>query len=315
VAGLQGLLRRAILAASHNPSLARLARRHGMRLGASRFVAGETLDECVAVLRALAARGFVTNTTLLGESVSDPATAERIVATYLTILDRIAAERLPTNPSVKLTHLGLDVAREADGGEDLAYQNVARLAAHARGRGNFLRIDMEDSPRVGATLRIYRRLREEGIENVGIVMQSYLYRSEQDVRGLLPLRPNIRLVKGAYLEPPSVAFPRKADVDRNYLSLAELLLTGEGYTAIATHDDRIISRVIAFADAREIPHSRFEFQMLYGVRPRLQAELLARGFRVLIATPYGPDWFPYLMRRLAERPANLFFVLRNLFRG
>ncbi|HLA23928.1 MAG TPA: proline dehydrogenase family protein [bacterium] len=312
---LQGVLRRAIIAASHNPDLARLARRHGMRLGASRFVAGETLDGCVTALRALAARGFVTNTTLLGESVTDAATAERIVATYLTILDRIAAEGLPTNPSVKLTHLGLDVGGVPGSGEELAYRNIAHVAAYARARGNFVRIDMEDSPRVDPTLRIYRRLRAEGIENVGIVVQSYLYRTERDVRELLPLRPNIRVVKGAYLEPPSVAFPRKADVDRNYLTLAELLLTGEGYTAIATHDDRIVSRVIALTEERAIPRSRFEFQMLYGVRPRLQADLFARGFRVLIATPYGPDWYPYLMRRLAERPANLFFVLRNLLRG
>ena len=314
MADLQGLLRRGILAASHNPGLTRLARRHGMRLGASRFVAGETLDEAAVVLRALAARGFVTNTTLLGESVFEADKAEQIVATYLTILDRIAAEGLPTNPSVKLTHLGLDVAPAFGGGEDLAHRNIARLAAHAGARGNFVRIDMEDSPRVDPTLRIYRRLRAEGIGNVGIVVQSYLNRSERDVRDLLPLRPNVRVVKGAYLEPPDVAFPRKADVDRNYLTLAELLLTGEGYTAIATHDDRLIGRVLALTEEQAIPRGRFEFQMLYGVRPRLQADLLRRGYRVLIATPYGPDWYPYLMRRLAERPANLLFVLRNLLR-
>jgi len=313
--GLQGVFRRSLLVLSHSRSLARVARRHGLRLGAARFVAGEDLDACVRVLRGLAERGFVTNTTLLGESVADPAAAERIAGTYLTILDRIAAERLPTNPSVKLTHLGLDVDRSAGGGEDLVYRTVARLAARARERGNFIRIDMEDFPRVDPTLRIYRRLRADGVENVGIVVQSYLYRSERDIQGLLSLRPNIRVVKGAYLEPPTVAFPRKADVDRNYLRLVEILLGGEGYTAVATHDDRIIDRVIALAGERRIPRSRFEFQMLYGVRPRLQADLLARGYRVLIATPYGPDWYPYLMRRLAERPANVVFVLRNLLRG
>lgn len=280
-----------------------------MRLGALRFVAGETLDECIAVLRALAARGFVTNTTLLGESVADAAAAEEIVRTYLTILDRITQEGLPTNPSVKLTHLGLDVPGPG-GGEALALRNVIRLAE----RGTFLRIDMEDSPRVDPTLRIYRRLRAEGIERIGIVIQSYLYRSEQDVRDLLPLHPNVRVVKGAYLEPAGVAFPRKANVDRNFLRLAELLLTGGGYTAIATHDDRIIDRLIAFTGERGIPRSRFEFQMLYGIRPRLQEELLRRGYRVLVATPYGSDWYPYLMRRLAERPANLFFVMRSLIR-
>jgi len=313
VAGLQEILRRVILSASHSPSLARLARRHGMRAGASRFVAGETLDDCIAVLRALADRGFVTNTTLLGESVSDAAVAERIVQTYLTILDRIAEEQLPTNPSVKLTHLGLDVPGPG-GGEALAYANIARLTAHARGRGTFVRIDMEDSPRVDPTLRIYRRLRADGLDNVGIVVQAYLYRTAQDVRDLLPLRPNVRVVKGAYLEPPAVAFPRKADVDRNFLAVAELLLTAEGYTAIATHDDALIAALIAFTERQGIPRSRFEFQMLYGVRPGLQADLLARGFRVLVAAPYGPDWYPYLMRRLAERPANLAFVLRNLIR-
>ncbi len=306
---LQDTLRRTILAASRSPRLSGLAHRHGMRLGASRFVAGEALDECVTVLRRLAARGFITNTTLLGESVPDEATAQRVVETYLTVLDRIAAEGLPTNPAVKLTHIGLDIA------EETAYRNVARLTAHARDRRNFIRIDMEDSPKVDATLRIYRRLRTDGFDNVGTVVQAYLFRAEQDVRNLSPLRPNLRLVKGAYLEPPDVAFPRKADVDRNYIMLAELLLTGGGYTAIATHDDRIIEHVVAFADQHAIPRSRFELQMLYGVRPRLQADLVARGFKVLIATPYGRDWYPYLMRRLAERPANLFFVLRSLFRG
>jgi proline dehydrogenase len=284
-----------------------------MRLGASRFVAGETLDDCVAVLRTLAGSGFVTNTTLLGESVSDAATAERVVQSYLAILDRLALERLPTNPSVKLTHLGLDVPRPNEG-ESLAYAGVARLVAHAGARGNFVRIDMEDSPRVDPTLRIYRRLRADGLDAVGIVVQAYLYRAEQDVRDLLPLHPNVRIVKGAYLEPPNVAFPRKADVDGNFLALAELLLGAGGYTAIATHDDALIAAVIGLTERRGIPRTRFEFQMLYGVRPGLQAELKARGYRVLIATPYGPDWYPYLMRRLAERPANVLFVLRNLFR-
>jgi proline dehydrogenase len=283
-------------------------RRYGMRLGAARFVAGETLDECVAVLRRLQDQGFKTNTTLLGEGVRDEATVREVAAEYLRVLDRIAQERLRTNLSVKLTQLGLEIA------EDLAYGTLVRLVARAGELGNFVRIDMEESARVDATLRVYRRLRAEGFDNVGVVLQAYLYRSEADLRALLPLRPNLRLVKGAYLEPPDVAFPRKADVDRNYIRLIELALAGEGYTAVATHDERIIAHTIRFARERGVGVDRFEFQMLYGVRPQLQLDLLRRGFTVLVATPYGTEWYPYLMRRLAERPANVLFLVKNLLR-
>jgi proline dehydrogenase len=302
------LLRRIILAMSQQPRIVRWVRRYGMRLGAGRFVAGETLDECVRVLRRLNEMGFVTNTTLLGEDVDTAAAAERVVVEYLGVLDRLAHERLRTNLSVKLTHLGLNL------GEDVALANVGRLVSRAAGHGQFVRIDMEESRRVDPTLRIYRRLRGDGYTNVGTVLQAYLYRTERDVEDLLPLRPNLRLVKGAYLEPPEVAFPRKADVDRNLFRLIVRMLSEGGYTAIATHDDRIIEQAIKFIDAHQIPRDRYEFQMLYGVRPQLQRALLARGYRVLVATPYGPDWYPYFMRRLAERPANVLFFLRNLIR-
>jgi proline dehydrogenase len=301
-------LRRSILAASRSPRLARWMRRYGMRLGARRFVAGETLDECVAVLHRLQQQGFKTNTTLLGEAVRDEDTVRQVAAAYLRVLDRIRQERLRTNLSVKLTQLGLAIS------EDLARDTLTRLVARAAELGNFVRIDMEESTWVEPTLGIYRRLRAAGFDNVGVVLQAYLYRSEADLRALLPLRPNLRLVKGAYLEPPDVAFPRKADVDRNYIRLIELALTGEGYTAVATHDERIIEHVIQFARAHGIGTDRFEFQMLYGVRPQLQLDLVRRGFTVLVATPYGTDWYPYLMRRLAERPANVLFLLRNLLR-
>jgi proline dehydrogenase len=167
---------------------------------------------------------------------------------------------------------------------------------------------------VDDTLRIYRRLRADGHDNVGTVLQSYLYRSEADLADVLPLNPNLRLVKGAYLESPAVAFPRKADVDRNYVRLADRALREGGYTAIATHDERIIHHVIDFVGREGIGSGRFEFQMLYGVRPQLQLDLVRQGFRVLVATPFGAEWFPYFMRRLAERPANLLFILRNLIR-
>ncbi len=173
---------------------------------------------------------------------------------------------------------------------------------------------MEYSALVDPTLRIYRRLREAGLDNVGTVLQSYLYRTPDDLESLLPLAPNLRLVKGAYLEPESVAYPKKEDVDAAYLRLVERSLAGGGYTAIATHDERMIEHALAFAEREGIGRDRFELQMLYGVRPQLQLDLAARGYKVLVATPYGPEWFPFFTRRLAERPANLLFVARNLLR-
>jgi proline dehydrogenase len=305
-AALNAGLRRGILAAADSAAMQRLVRRYGMRLGAARFVAGETLDDAVPVLRRLNAAGLATNTTLLGEHVSSPATTERVVAAYEDILRRIEAERLTTNVALKLTHLGLDLD------EELAYRNVARLVATAAALGNFIRIDMEESRWVDATLRIYRRLREAGHENVGTVLQAYLYRSEADLRSLLDLRPNLRLVKGAYLEPPEIAYRSKEDVDAAYVRLLELSLAEGRFTAVATHDERLIEHAIAFAARSGIARERFQFQLLYGVRPQLQLALVRRGYSVLVATPYGPDWYPYLMRRLAERPANTLFFLRAL---
>jgi proline dehydrogenase len=301
--------RKAILALADSPRLDHLVRRHGMRLGAGRFVAGETLDELVPVLRRLNEQGLLTNTTLLGEHVSTPDESRAVVEAYREILDRIAAEQLRTNVALKLTHLGLDLD------EQLAYENVESLLRHAAGLGNFVRIDMEESRWVDATLRIYRRLREAGHENTGTVLQSYLYRSEADLESLLPLQPNLRLVKGAYLEPADVAYPDKADVDSALTRLVERSLRHGGFTAVATHDETIVEHVIAFAERESIPRERFQFQMLYGVRPQLQLDLVRRGYDVLVATPFGPDWYRYLMRRLAERPANTLFLLKNLVRG
>ena len=298
-------MRRTILAAATNREIQGFVRRHGMGLGAARFVGGETLDDVVPVLRRLNEQGLLTNTTLLGEGVLDRTAAEAVATTYEEILQRIADEQLQTNVALKLTHLGLDVD------EELAYENVRRVVARAGELGNFVRIDMEDSPRVDATLRSYRRLRESGLDNVGTVLQSYLYRSEDDLRALLPLAPNLRLVKGAYLEPPEVAYPQKQDVDAAYVRLLELCLREAAFTAVATHDEQLIEHAISFADREGIPRERFQLQMLYGVRPRLQLSLVERGFSVLVATPFGPDWYPYLMRRLAERPANVTFFLRS----
>ena len=305
---VNGALRKAILASSGNARVRGFASKHGLRLGASRFVAGEDLDACVAVLRGLNERGLYANTTLLGEDVLEEAEARRVVEQYLEILARLHSEELRANVALKLTHLGLDLD------EELAYGNAERVVERAAELGNFIRIDMEYSALVDPTLRIYRRLREAGLDNVGTVLQSYLYRTQDDLESLLPLEPNLRLVKGAYLEPESVAYPKKEDVDAAYLRLVERSLTGGGYTAIATHDERMIEHALAFAEREGVGRDRFELQMLYGVRPQLQLDLAARGYKVLVATPFGPEWFPFFTRRLAERPANLTFVVRNFLR-
>jgi proline dehydrogenase len=305
-ASLNVVLRRGILATADSRRVQRFVRSHGMRLGAARFVGGETLDDVVPVLRRLNERSLRANTTLLGEDVRDRTAARMVVDRYEEVFRRLHDEGLDANVALKLTHLGLGLDAE------LASANVARLVAFADGLGNFVRIDMEESKYVDPTLRIYRRLREAGHDNVGTVLQSYLYRADEDLRSLLPLRPNIRIVKGAYLEPPDVAYPRKADVDAAYARMVEAALAADGFTAIATHDATLIERAAAFADQEGIGRERFEFQMLYGVRPNLQRALVERGFAVRVATPYGPDWYPYLMRRLAERPANVLFFLRSL---
>ena len=305
---VNGTLRKGILAAARSRRIGGVASKHGMRLGANRFVAGETFDEAAEVLARLNERGLCANTTLLGEDVLSEAEAQAVADEYEQILDGIAERGLRVNIALKLTHLGLLLD------EELAHGHVGRLVDHAAARGNFIRLDMEHSGLVDQTLGIYRRLRGEGREAVGTVLQSYLYRTPADLAELLPLEPNLRLVKGAYLEPPDVAYPRKADVDSAYARLVEASFAGDGYTAIATHDESLIEQSIALAERMGVGRDRFEFQMLYGVRSALQLALVARGFKVLVATPFGPQWYPYLMRRLAERPANVLFVARNLVR-
>jgi proline dehydrogenase len=307
-AAVSSLPRAAILRAADSNRLQQLVQKHGRRVGAARFVAGETLDECVAVLRKLNDAGLHANTTLLGEAIPDTAGAAVVTQEYEGILERLVAEKLKANVALKLTHLGLSFD------EEVAFDNVERLVARAGELGTFLRIDMEQSEHVDATLRIYERLRAAGHDSVGTVLQSYLYRTPDDLERLLPSTPNLRIVKGAYLEPATVAYPEKRDVDRAYVDFVERGLRERAYIAVATHDETIIRHVQAFTERESIPRDRFEFQMLYGVRPALQRSIAAKGYKVLVATPFGPDWYPYLMRRLAERPANLGFFLRNLVR-
>jgi len=303
------IARRAILAAAESETLRGLVRRHGMRFGAGRFVAGETFEAAVPILRRLNDQGLLTNTTLLGEGVRQPGETRAVVAEYERVLDSIEREGLRTNVALKLTHLGLAL----DAG--LAYDNVVGIAAHARQLGNFVRIDMEESCYVDPTLALYRRLREAGVDNVGVVLQAYLCRSEHDLETLLPLQPNIRLCKGAYLASPEVAFGEKSAVDDAFVRLLERSLREAAFVGIATHDERLIEHAIAFVQRERIPRERFQLQLLYGVRPQLQRSLVHRGHAVLVAAPYGPDWYRYFMRRLAERPANIGFLLRNLVRG
>lgn len=255
------------------------------------------------------ARGMRVAAGLLGEDVRSREDASAVAADYRHILDRFAQAHADANVALKLTHLGLAIDR------DLAIGNLRSVVATAAAHGNFVRIDMEQAAYTDATLDIYRGLREEGIANLGTVLQSYLYRSQTDLRSLLPLRPNLRLVKGAYLEAPSIAFPHKRDVDGNYVRLLELSLRESGFTAIATHDDAIIEHAISFIQRHALGEDRFEFQMLYGVRPKLQADLVRRGYPLRIAVPFGSQWYPYFMRRLAERPANVLFLLQSMWRG
>ncbi|HLJ83793.1 MAG TPA: proline dehydrogenase family protein [Candidatus Eremiobacteraceae bacterium] len=303
------LLRTSLLAAASNQTLNRFVSTHGRRFGADRFVAGETVDEFMQAVRLLNGRGFRVAAGLLGEDVRTADDARSAAEQYAAILDRFAREGANANVALKLTHLGLAL----DPG--LAFENLRAVAARAASVGNFVRIDMEQSAHTQATLDIYHRLRGNGMDNVGVVLQAYLYRSESDLSSLKALAPNVRLVKGAYLEPASVAFARKRDVDDRFASLIEVSLQGGGFTAIATHDDAIIERSISFIRDRGIAPGSYEFQMLFGVRPKLQELLLRRGFPVRIAVPFGSLWFPYFMRRLAERPANVLFFLRSMWRG
>jgi len=277
----------------------------GLQLGARRFVAGETLDDFVEIVRNLNREGFVVASAILGEDIFTESETRAVTAGYKALLSRIATDGLEANVALKLTHLGLAIS------EPLACENLTDIVTHAAGLGNSIRIDMEDSSRVDATLRIYRTLRDAGHDNVGTVLQAYLYRTPADLAALADCVPNLRLVKGAYLEPPSRAYPKKPDVDAAFKRLIEQALQGGGYTAIATHDEDAIRHATSFIQAHAVPNERFEFQMLYGVRPALQRAVRDRGYKVRIAAPFGREWYPYFMRRLAERPANVAFVLRS----
>jgi len=305
------ITRNALLWLSQQEGLKDLATRIGFfkRL-TTRFVAGDTIDEVVPFIHRLNVENCTASFDHLNEAVESSDEAEREVAEYLNILTKIDEQRIRSNVSIKLTQFGLGLDPE------LAYKNARRIVEEAHRRGNFVRVDMEDSSVTQVTIDIFKRLRAEfDLNTVGIVLQSYLYRTYADAQALVNLPARIRICKGAYNEPPEVAFPDKKDVDANYVKVMQLLLGSGIYHGVATHDPKMIEATIDFATREGIGKEKFEFQMLYGIRRDLQRQLARDGFNVRIYVPYGKHWYPYFMRRLAERPANVWFVLKNLAKG
>ena len=279
-----------------------------------RFVAGMTVEEAIAVAEQLNAEGIDVTLDSLGESVTEVSQAEESATIYRQLLDEIAARKLRANVSLKLTQMGMDIGGHGAGPE-LTEAIVARLVEQAAGIGSFVRIDMEGSDYTEATLQMTERLHQRWPGAVGTVLQAYLYRTADDAERLLAQGIRIRLCKGAYKEPAEIAFPAKRDVDENYVKLAQRLVTSPVFCGIATHDETIVDELKRFVDAHAVEKSSFEFQMLYGVRRDLQRKLVAAGFGVRVYVPFGREWYPYFMRRLAERPANVLFLAKNFFKN
>lgn len=303
------MLRDFLIMLSENP-LARRFTMHapGARTMARRFVAGETVEDGVEAARALNRAGMSVTLDYLGESVASRAEARAAADTYIRLIDRIAEERLDANVSLKLTQMGQDI--------DTAFlhDNVLRVFERARAHDMFVRLDMESSDYTQRTLDFFRRIWDEGHTNVGVVLQSYLKRTERDVRWANDLGARVRLCKGAYHEPEEVAFQAKGKVDSNYVALMKLLLSDGTYPGIATHDPAMIQATREYASTHQIPLDAFEFQMLYGIRRDLQEQLVRAGYRMRVYVPFGEAWYPYLMRRMAERPANMFFIVNAVLR-
>ncbi len=302
------MLRSALLYLSNQPRIFKFVRNNRIAKSfANRFVAGETLDTALAAVARLNGRGITASLDLLGESVHNETEARAAGDAYVAMLDRIKERKLNANVSVKLTAMGLDIS------EELCVATMHRILQRARDYGTFVRIDMESSEYTQRTLDLFeQRLYPAYRDNVGIVVQSYLYRTFADVERAILLKARVRLCKGAYKEPETVAYPAKKDVDSNYVrSMHELMLKGN-YPGLATHDETIIRQAKRFAKEKNIPADRYEFQMLYGVRRDLQDRLVREGYRMRVYVPFGTQWYPYLMRRLAERPANVAFITGNV---
>ena len=302
------MLKNTLLYVAQNESVRKFVMNNGATRGVTqRFVAGESLDEAIEATRALNQQGLHVTLDYLGENVSDEQEAQATAQSYMEILDRIKSSGVDANISIKLTALGLDISQE------LCNKNVYQMLEHARQFPLFVRIDMEGSAYTERTVDTTLRLHER-FEHVGTVIQSCLYRSKKDVEQLVAQGVRVRLVKGAYKEPKSVAFQVKSDVDRNYVRLMTQLMQRGNYPAIATHDETIINVACKYAHDNGISQDAFEFQMLYGIRRDLQEKLVSKGYHVRVYVPYGSQWYPYLVRRMAERPANLIFVMSNAVR-
>ena len=308
---IRRMMRQGLLWLSEQKNVFNFVRRNGVaRQFASRFVAGESVGDAVSAAEALSRKGITASLDLLGESITQPAEAEAAADLYVRMVDEMGARGgLEVNVSLKLTQMGFDID------EELCRRNVVRIVERAAAHRGFVRLDMEGSAYTQRTLDFFaRHIHPNHGGNCGVVIQSCLRRSDADIERLVAMRARVRLCKGAYLEPAAVAFPDKADVDRSYLSLMERLMTSGTYPGLATHDEKIITRARAFARAQGIGPERYEFQMLYGVRRDLQQRLRADGYNMRVYIPFGTQWYPYLMRRLAERPANVAFILGGVLR-
>jgi proline dehydrogenase len=304
------MLREIFIGLSTSRALRAFAERSSLGLKMSRrFVAGTTVEELLAAAQAVNARGMTVSVDNLGENVTNAAEAEASAQLYHQLLDLVTQRSLQANVSLKLTHMGLDVDPK------LCEQLVCGLVEHARRLDNFVRIDMEGSPYTQRTLDFVYQLHSKNPGHTGAVLQSYMRRSVADAEQLMANRIRIRLCKGAYKEPPEIAYQKKSEVDENYMRLAKMLLKSGIYHGIATHDEKIIQQTILFAEKEKIARDAFEFQMLYGIRRDLQERLVHEGWRMRVYIPFGTEWYPYLMRRLAERPANVFFIAKNILRG
>ncbi len=304
------MLRNTLLYLSHQPRVFKFVRNNRLaKKFARRFVAGETAAEALDAVRELNERGITASLDLLGESVTNESEARASGREYLRLLDQIRERNLDANVSLKLTAMGLDIS------EELCVVIMHEVLERARQYRTFVRIDMESSAYTERTLRLFEERLYPGYpENVGIVLQSYLYRTQADVERAIELRCRVRLCKGAYKEPATVAYPEKDDVDANYVRCMQALMMKGNYAGLATHDERIITEARRFAKEQRIPPDRYEFQMLYGVRRDLQEKLVDEGYRMRVYVPFGTQWYPYLMRRLAERPANVAFITGNVLK-
>lgn len=300
-------MRDSFLFLSKNKALTKLAKKYGLRFGAGRFVAGETIGLATDVIKELNKKNLCVTIDYLGEFVDNEAEANEMADQSIEAIRAIGRENLDSQLSLKMTSMGLDIS------DDLVMNNMRRILEAAKENNVFVTIDMEDYSRCGKTIEIFKKLKEE-YDNVGTVIQAYLYRTEKDIDDLNAYSPNLRLVKGAYKESEQVAFPEKQDVDENFKKIIKTHLLNGNYTAVASHDEAIIEYTKQLAEEYNIPRDRFEFQMLYGIRSERQLELVKEGYKMRVYVPYGNDWYGYFMRRLAERPANVAFVLKGMIK-